>query len=66
MGSIYIARARHAEALRRDQGDEARAARHGASWSTRFFEEARTVNSLKHPNIVESIDLVEDVIDGAY
>jgi serine/threonine-protein kinase len=32
----------------------------------RFFEEARTVNRLKHPNIVESIDLVEDVVDGAY
>ena len=32
----------------------------------RFFEEARTINRLKHPNIVESIDLVEDVVDGAY
>ena len=32
----------------------------------RFFEEARTVNRIKHPNIVESIDLVEDVVDGAY
>ncbi len=32
----------------------------------RFFEEARTVNTIKHPNIVESIDMVEDVIDGAY
>src|SRR5688572_20205650 len=32
----------------------------------RFFEEARTVNRIKHPNIVESIDLVEDNIDGAY
>ncbi len=32
----------------------------------RFFAEARTVNQLKHPNIVESIDMVEDVIDGAY
>ncbi|MDQ3337092.1 MAG: serine/threonine protein kinase [Myxococcota bacterium] len=32
----------------------------------RFFEEARTVNRIKHPNIVESIDLVEDVADGAY
>ncbi len=32
----------------------------------RFFEEARTVNRLEHPNIVESIDLVEDVVDGAY
>src|SRR5213075_1304031 len=32
----------------------------------RFFEEARTVNKIKHPNIVESIDLVEDVVDGAY
>jgi hypothetical protein len=32
----------------------------------RFFEEARTVNTIKHPNIVESIDLVEDAQDGAY
>ena len=32
----------------------------------RFFDEARTVNKIKHPNIVESIDLVEDVVDGAY
>jgi serine/threonine-protein kinase len=32
----------------------------------RFFDEARTVNRIKHPNIVESIDLVEDVVDGAY
>jgi hypothetical protein len=32
----------------------------------RFFEEAHTVNRIKHPNIVESIDLVEDVVDGAY
>jgi serine/threonine protein kinase len=32
----------------------------------RFFEEARTVNRLEHPNIVQSIDLVEDVVDGAY
>ncbi|MDB4952656.1 MAG: Serine/threonine protein kinase [Myxococcales bacterium] len=32
----------------------------------RFFEEARTINKIKHPNIVESIDLVEDVVDGAY
>jgi serine/threonine protein kinase len=32
----------------------------------RFFEEARTVNRIKHPNIVESIDLVEDVVHGAY
>ncbi len=33
---------------------------------TRFFDEARTLNRIKHPNIVESIDLVEDVVDGAY
>jgi serine/threonine-protein kinase len=33
---------------------------------SRFFDEARTVNQLNHPNIVESIDMVEDVIDGAY
>ncbi|HEY5937321.1 MAG TPA: serine/threonine-protein kinase [Kofleriaceae bacterium] len=32
----------------------------------RFFDEARTVNSLRHPNIVESIDMVEDVVDGVY
>jgi len=32
----------------------------------RFFQEAHTINALKHPNIVESIDLVEDVVDGAY
>jgi eukaryotic-like serine/threonine-protein kinase len=32
----------------------------------RFFHEAHTINRLRHPNIVESIDLVEDVIDGAY
>lgn len=32
----------------------------------RFLEEARTVNRLEHPNIVESIDMVEDVVDGAY
>jgi len=32
----------------------------------RFFEEARTINRLQHPNIVESIDMVEDVLDGAY
>ena len=32
----------------------------------RFFDEARTVNRLKHPHIIESIDLVEDVVDGAY
>ena len=33
---------------------------------TRLFEEARTINRLHHPNIIESIDLVEDVVDGAY
>jgi len=33
---------------------------------TRFFEEARTLNRIKHPNIVESVDLVEDVVGGAY
>jgi len=32
----------------------------------RFFEEARTLSRIKHPNIVESIDLVEDVADGGY
>jgi serine/threonine-protein kinase len=32
----------------------------------RFFQEAHTINRLRHPNIVESIDLVEDALDGAY
>jgi eukaryotic-like serine/threonine-protein kinase len=32
----------------------------------RFFQEAITINQLEHPNIVESLDLVEGVIDGAY
>jgi serine/threonine-protein kinase len=32
----------------------------------RFFDEAQTVNRAKHPNIIESIDLVDDVVDGAY
>ncbi len=32
----------------------------------RFFEEATTVNRARHPNIVKSIDLVDDVVDGAY
>ncbi|HEY5947876.1 MAG TPA: serine/threonine-protein kinase, partial [Kofleriaceae bacterium] len=32
----------------------------------RFFHEAHTINRLRHPNIVASIDLVEDVADGAY
>jgi serine/threonine-protein kinase len=33
---------------------------------TRFFDEASTVNRIKHPNVVESLDLVEDVVDGSY
>jgi hypothetical protein len=32
----------------------------------RFFHEAHTINRLRHPNIIESLDLVEDPIDGAY
>ena len=32
----------------------------------RFFQEANTINRLHHPNIIESIDLVEDVVEGAY
>ena len=32
----------------------------------RFFHEAHTINRLRHPNIVESIDLVEDPHEGAY
>ena len=33
---------------------------------TRFFDESRTIGRLHHPNIVEQIDMVEDVVDGAY
>jgi serine/threonine protein kinase len=32
----------------------------------RFFDEARTINGLAHPNIIESIDMVDDPVDGAY
>ncbi|HEX5060453.1 MAG TPA: serine/threonine-protein kinase [Kofleriaceae bacterium] len=32
----------------------------------RFFHEAHTINRLHHPNIIESIDLVEDGGEGAY
>jgi eukaryotic-like serine/threonine-protein kinase len=32
----------------------------------RFFAEARTINGLQHPNIVESLDMVDDPVDGAY
>ncbi|HLL25055.1 MAG TPA: serine/threonine-protein kinase, partial [Kofleriaceae bacterium] len=32
----------------------------------RFFDEANTINRLHHPNIVESLDIVEDDVEGAY
>ena len=32
----------------------------------RFFDEARSINGLAHPNIIESIDMVDDPVDGAY
>jgi tRNA A-37 threonylcarbamoyl transferase component Bud32 len=32
----------------------------------RFFQEAHTINRLRHPNIVESLDLVEHDAEGAY
>jgi serine/threonine-protein kinase len=32
----------------------------------RFFDEARTVQRIKHPHIVDSIDMVEDGVEGVY
>ncbi|MBI5479773.1 MAG: serine/threonine protein kinase [Deltaproteobacteria bacterium] len=32
----------------------------------RFFDEARAIDRTCHPNIVDVVDLVEDVLDGAY
>jgi serine/threonine-protein kinase len=65
MGNIYVAR--HAQlnryvaikVLRKELATRKEAV-------TRFFQEADTINRLRHPNIIESIDLVEDVVDGAY
>ena len=65
MGNIYIAR--HAQLnrhvaiklLRKELATRKEAV-------ARFFQEADTINRLRHPNIIESIDLVEDVVDGAY
>ena len=65
MGNIYVARHtslnRHVaiKVLRRELASKKEAV-------SRFFQEANTINRLHHPNIVESIDLVEDVVDGAY
>jgi eukaryotic-like serine/threonine-protein kinase len=65
MGNVYIAAHtrlnRHVaiKLLRPELRDRSEAI-------ARFFDEAQTVNRAKHPNIVESIDLVDDVIDGAY
>ncbi len=65
MGNIYIARHTRLnryvaiKILRQEF-------QHRKDAISRFFDEARTVNRIKHPNIVESIDLVEDVVDGAY
>jgi len=65
MGNIYVARHtalnRHVaiKLLRKELASKKDAV-------ARFFQEANTINRLHHPNIVESIDLVEDVVDGAY
>jgi tRNA A-37 threonylcarbamoyl transferase component Bud32 len=32
----------------------------------RFFDEARVVNEIRHPNIIDVFDLVEDVFAGSY
>ncbi|MBA3452858.1 MAG: serine/threonine protein kinase [Deltaproteobacteria bacterium] len=55
MGSIYI-------------GAHTRLNRYVAIKQLRrdVFDEASTINRIKHPNVVESIDLVEDGGDGAY
>ena len=65
MGNIYVARHsslnRHVaiKLLRKELASKKDAV-------ARFFQEANTINRLHHPNIVESINLVEDVVDGAY
>ncbi|MBV8761726.1 MAG: serine/threonine protein kinase [Deltaproteobacteria bacterium] len=65
MGNIYVARHTSlnryvaVKVLRRELASKKEAV-------SRFFQEANTINRLHHPNIVESIDLVEDVVDGAY
>lgn len=65
MGSIYIARhltLRRYVAIKTLRPELASRTDNVA----RFFQEAHTINALRHPNIVESIDLVEDPVDGAY
>jgi serine/threonine-protein kinase len=65
MGSIYIGahtrlnRYVAIKLLRREL-------QHRKDHLARFFDEARTVNKIKQPNIIEVIDLVEDPIAGAY
>jgi len=65
MGNIYIARhsslGRYVaiKVLRKELATRKEAV-------ARFFQEANTINRLHHPNIIESIDLVEDVVEGAY
>jgi serine/threonine-protein kinase len=64
MGNIYVAahtRLNRYAAIKLVKSELA----HRRDAIARFFEEARTINRLKHPNIVESIDLVESA-DGAY
>ena len=63
MGSIYIGahtRLNRYVAVKQVRRDTC------STTATRFFDEASTVNRIKHPNVVESLDLVEDVVDGAY
>ncbi len=63
MGSIYIGA--HTRLNRYVAVKQVRRGNRSTT-ATRFFDEASTVNRIKHPNVVESLDLVEDVVDGAY
>ena len=65
MGNIYIARHQNLNryvAIKVLRSELAQRTDNVA----RFFHEAHTIDRLKHPNIVESIDLIEDAVSGAY
>ncbi|MGE5183815.1 MAG: serine/threonine-protein kinase [Acidobacteriota bacterium] len=65
MGSVYVAA--HARLNRFVAIKLLRPGlQHRKDHLARFFGEARAIEKLHHPHIVESIDLVDDVVDGAY
>jgi serine/threonine-protein kinase len=65
MGNIYVARHDKLKRLVAIKVLRPELA-NNKDYVARFFHEAHTVNRLRHPNIVESIDLVEDGVHGAY